>query len=70
MKMGEPINTFLGGLNEIRDPMTSIGATPDQELMVRTTLNVVSEDWEVLSRVYWAEYIAHTKILQKLLLVD
>ena len=27
--------------------MTAIGATPDQELMVRTALNVVSEDWEV-----------------------
>ena len=31
---------------EIRDQLTSIGATPDKELMVRTALNAVSEDWE------------------------
>ena len=27
--------------------MTAIGVTPDQELMMRTALNAVSEDWEV-----------------------
>ena len=47
MKKGQSIDTFLEGLNEIRDQLTAIGETPDQELMVRTTLNVVSEDWEV-----------------------
>jgi len=47
MKKGESIDTFLDGLNEIRDQLTSIGATLDQELMVRTTLNAVSEVWEV-----------------------
>ena len=47
MKKGEPIDTFLGGLNEIRDQLTVIEATSDQELMVRTALNVVSEDWEL-----------------------
>jgi len=41
------IDTFLGGLNEIQDQLTAIGATPDQELMVRTTLNDVLEDWEL-----------------------
>jgi len=44
MKKGEPIDTFLGGVNEIRDQLTAIEETLDQELMVRTTLNVVSED--------------------------
>lgn len=44
---GQLIDTFLKELNEIRDQLTAIGATLDQELMVRTTLNVVSEDWEV-----------------------
>ena len=44
MRKGQSIDTFLGGLNEIRDQLTAIGVTPDQELMVRTTLNVVSED--------------------------
>ena len=33
-------------MQEIRDQLTSIGATPDQEFMVRTALNAVSEDWE------------------------
>ena len=47
MKKGEPIDTFLGGLNEIRDRLTSIEATPDQELMVRTSLNAILEDWKV-----------------------
>ena len=47
MKKGQSIDTFLEGLNEIRDQFTVIGATPDQELMLRTALNAVSEDWEV-----------------------
>lgn len=34
-------------MKEIQDQLTFIGAMLDQELMVRTTLNVVSEDWEV-----------------------
>ena len=52
MKKGQSPDTFLGGLNEIRDQLIAIGATPDQELMVRTDLNVVSEDWEVLSLIH------------------
>ena len=47
MKKGQSIDTFLGGLNEIRDQLTAIGVTPDQELMVRTALNAVSKDWEL-----------------------
>jgi len=47
MKKGQSIDTLLKGLNEIRDQLTALGATLDQELMVRTTLNAVSEDWEV-----------------------
>lgn len=46
MQKGEQIDVFLGRLKEIRDQLTTIGATPDQELMVRTALNVVFEDWE------------------------
>ena len=38
---------MLGRLKEIQDQLTSIGATRDPELMLRTTLNAVSEDWEV-----------------------
>jgi len=47
MKKGQMIDSFLGGLNEIRDQLTAIGATPDQELMVRTALNAVSKEREV-----------------------
>jgi len=47
MKKGQTIDSFLGGLNEIGDELTAIGATLDQELMVRTTLNAVLEEWEV-----------------------
>lgn len=46
MQKGEQINHFLSRLQGIRDQLTSIGATPDQELMVRTTLNAVFEEWE------------------------
>jgi len=46
MQKGEQIDLFLGWLKEIWDQLTSIGATPNQELMVRTTLNAVSEEWE------------------------
>ena len=34
-------------MNEIWDQLTSIGAMPNQELMVRTALNADSEHWEV-----------------------
>lgn len=47
MQKGEQIDPFLDLLKEIRDQLTSIGATLDQELMVRTALNEVSKDWEV-----------------------
>ena len=46
MQKGEQIDVFLSRLKEIRDQLTSIGATPDQDLMVRTALNAVFEDWE------------------------
>jgi len=41
---GQSIDTLLKGLNEIRDQLTVVGATPNQELMVRTTLNAVLKD--------------------------
>lgn len=34
-------------MKEIQDQLTSMGATPDEELMVRTALNAISKDWEV-----------------------
>ena len=35
---------------QVWDQLTSIGAMPNPKLMVRTTLNAVSEDWEVFVR--------------------
>lgn len=46
MQKREQIDHFLARLKEIQDQLTSIGATLDQELMVRTALNAVSEDLE------------------------
>ena len=46
MQKGEQIDLFFSQLKEIHDQLTSIGATSDQELMVRTTLNAVSKEWE------------------------
>ena len=43
---GEQIDPFLLRLQEIHDQLTSVGSTPDPEFMVRTALNVVSEEWE------------------------
>ena len=46
MQKGEQIDLYLLRLQEIRDQLTSIGATLDKEFMVKTALNVVSEEWE------------------------
>jgi len=46
MQKGEQIDLYLSRLQEIQVQLTSIGATQDQEFMVRTALNAVSEDWE------------------------
>ena len=46
MQKGEEIDPFLIRLQGIRDQLASVGATPDVGLMVRTTLNVVTKDWE------------------------
>ena len=45
MQKGKQIDIFLGRLKEIQDQLTSIGAMPDQELMVRTTLNLSCTKW-------------------------
>lgn len=47
MQKGEQIDVFLGRLKEICNQLTSIGAMPDEELMVRIALNIVFEDREV-----------------------
>jgi len=48
MQKGEQIDVFLDGLKKIRVQLTSLGPTPDQALMVRTSLNTVPENWEVI----------------------
>ena len=44
MQKGEEIAPFLLRLQGIRDQLTSVGSTPNPEFMVRTALNVVTED--------------------------
>ncbi len=46
MQKGEEIDPFLLKLQGICDQLTSVGATPDAEFMVKVALNVVTEGWE------------------------
>ena len=46
MMKGEEIDPFLFRLQAIRDQLIGMGANPDEGLLVRTALNVVSEEWE------------------------
>jgi len=46
MQKGEQIDHFLSRLQYILDQLASIGATLNQDLMVRTALNAVSKEWE------------------------
>ena len=50
MMKGEEIDPFLFRLQAIRDQLIDMGANPDEGLLVRTTLNVVSEEWKRLSK--------------------
>ena len=60
---GEQIDHLLSRLKEIREQLTSIGAMPYEEMLVRITLNAFSEEWEtfvqsILGRenlLYWEE---------------
>ena len=46
MMKGEEIDPFLFRLQAIQDQLVGIGATSDEGLLVRTTLNAVLEYWE------------------------
>jgi len=46
MQKGEEFDPFLLRLQRIPGQLTSAGATPNAKFMVRTALNVVTEDWE------------------------
>lgn len=46
MQKEEQIDLYLLELQEIRDQLTSIGATLDHEFIVRTALKADSEEWE------------------------
>ena len=47
MRKGERIASFLIKLQEIRDQLAAMGSTPSSETMVRLTLNIVTEEWQV-----------------------
>ena len=44
MHKGEEIDPFLIRLKAIQDQLVAMGATPDDGLMVRTSLNVITDD--------------------------
>ena len=46
MAKGEEIDHFLSKLQSIRDQLTGMGVKVDDNVMVRTALNAVTEDWE------------------------
>ncbi|CAA3019302.1 Hypothetical predicted protein [Olea europaea subsp. europaea] len=46
MQKGEEIDPFLLRLQGIHDQLNFVGSTPNLKFMVRTALNVVTEDWE------------------------
>ena len=47
MTKGEEIDPFLFRLQVIRDQLTAMGVKVEDDVMVRTALNVVIEDWEM-----------------------
>ena len=46
MQKGEEIDPFLFRLQNIRDQLIAMGATPNEGLLVRTALNAITEEWE------------------------
>ena len=46
MAKGEEIEPFLFRLQAIRDQLTAMGVKVADDVMVRTALNVVTEEWE------------------------
>ena len=46
MTKGEDIEHILFRLQSIRDQLTATGATVDDAVIVRTALNVVTDEWE------------------------
>ena len=45
MNKGEEINPFLFRLQSIRDQLIAMGVKVEGDVMVRTTLNAVKDDW-------------------------
>ena len=46
MAKGEEINPFLSRLQSIRDLLTGMWVKVEDDVMLRTALNAVIEDWE------------------------
>ena len=47
MQKGEGVNSYLQRLQDNRDQLAAVGSTPQSTAMVRTALNVVSDEWQV-----------------------
>ena len=46
MTKGEDMEHFLFRLQSIRDRLTAMGATVDDDVIVRTALNALTDEWE------------------------
>ena len=46
MNKGEEIDLFLFRLQSIRDQLISMGVKVEDDVMVRTALNAVTNEWE------------------------
>ena len=47
MNKGKEIDTFLFKLQTIRDQLIAMGVKVEDDVMVRTALNAVSDEWEM-----------------------
>ena len=46
MNKGEEINPFLFRLQSIRDQLIAMGVKVEDDVMVRTALNAVTDEWK------------------------
>ena len=55
MNKGEEIDPFLFKLQTIKDQLISMGVKVEDDVMVRTALNAVSDEWERFSKASWVD---------------
>ena len=55
MAKGEDMEHVIFRLQSIRDQLTATGAKVEDDVIVRTTLKAVTDEWEIFVQVSWAE---------------